>query len=323
MIKYIVRRLLMMIPILMGISLIVLIFINLAPGDPARIILGDDASEEEVQTLRDNFGLNDAFHVRYIRFLSNAIRGDFGRSYLNNRIIRDEMFQRLRYTVVIAVLSTLIAVVIGVPLGIYAATHQYTLRDNAAIAISLICVSVPSFWLALLLVQLFSIKLNWLPIAGVDTWKGWVLPILSLGVGHSAMITRMMRSNLLEVISQDYITTARAKGQTEFIVLYRHALKNAIIPIVMIVASMFGMSLGGAMIAETIYSVPGVGSYMLSGLTGRDYPVIQATSFFMSMISSFVVLFIDIAFAFIDPRIRSQYTKKRERKKIEVGGTAQ
>ena len=319
--KYIIKRLLMMIPILMGISLIVLVFISVAPGDPARMMLSNEATDEEIEELRDSLGLNDPFIVQYFRFLSGAIRGDFGRSYNNSRLIADEMIQRLRYTVVIAFLSTILSVLIGVPLGIYAATHQYTWKDNAAITLSLVCISVPSFWLALLMVQLFSIKLGWLPPAGIETWQGWVMPTFSLGVGYAAMITRMMRSNLLEVISMDYITTARAKGQTEFIVIYRHALKNAIIPIVMIVASIFGGSLGGAMIAEIIFSVPGLGQYMLSGLTARDYPVIQSTSFFMSVIASLVILFIDIAFAFIDPRIRSQYTRKR--RKTEVRRVAQ
>jgi len=319
MLKYVIKRLLMMIPILLGITLVVLLFITIAPGDPVRMMLSNEATEEEIQAVRDELGLNDPFFVRYGRFLWGAIRGDFGRSYSNDRLIVDEMMQRLRYTVVIAVLSTILSVLIGVPLGIYAATHQYTWKDNAAVTLSLVCISVPSFWLALLMVQFFSITLGWLPPAGIETWKGWVMPTFSLGVGYAAMITRMMRSNLLEVISMDYITTARAKGQTEFVVIYRHALKNAIIPIVMIVASIFGASLGGAMIAEIIFSVPGLGQYMLSGLTARDYPVIQSTSFFMSVIASMVILIIDVAFAFIDPRIRSQYVGKK--KKHRIGGT--
>ena len=320
MIRYIVKRLLLMIPILLGISLIVLIFIDIAPGDPARIKLGTEATEEEVQDLREAMGLNDTFIVRYVRFISNAIRGDFGRSFNNNRSVLEEMIQRFRYTLVISFLSVILSVAIGIPLGIYAATHQYTWKDNAAIALSLFCISMPSFWFALLMIQFFSIKLGILPPAGIESWKGWIMPTISLALGYAALITRQMRSNLLEVIRQDYITTARAKGQAEHKVLYRHALKNAIIPIILIVGSIFGMSLGGAMIAEVIYSVPGLGSYTLSGLTGRDYPVIQASTFFMSTIFSIVILLIDVAFAFIDPRIRSQYAGKRHKtvKSVEV-----
>ncbi|MCL2125067.1 MAG: ABC transporter permease [Oscillospiraceae bacterium] len=323
MIRYIIKRLLMMIPILMGVSLIVLIFIDIAPGDPARIKLGNRATEEQIQELREEWHLNDPFLTKYFTFLGNAVRGDFGRSYNNNRPITTEMAQRFKYTFVISVLSVLLSVVIGIPLGIYAATHQYTWKDNAAIALSLLCISMPAFWFALILIRFFSIRLGWLPPQGIESWKGWIMPTISLALGYTALITRQMRSDLLEVIRQDFITTARAKGQTEMKVLYRHALKNAIIPIVLIIGTLFGASLGGAMIAEIIYSVPGLGSYMLSGLTARDYPVILATTFFMSTVFSIVILLIDVAFAFIDPRIRSQYSRKKVNKEKVLKGVGQ
>lgn len=311
MIRYIIKRILLMIPIILGITLLVLIFLDLAPGDPARIILGNEATEEQIQNLRDELGLNDPFFTRYFRFIGNALKGDFGKSYMNNRPVREEMMQRFRYTFVIACLSVLVSVIVGIPIGIFAATHQYTWKDNLAITLALLAVSMPSFWFALLIIQLFSIKLHLLPASGIETWKGWVMPTISLALGYIALITRQMRSDFLEVIRQDYIVTARAKGQTEFKVLYRHALKNAVIPIVQIVGTIFGGSLGGAMIAEVIYSVPGLGSYMLSGLSSRDYPVIMGTTVFMSLTFSIVILLIDVAFAFIDPRIRSQYIRKK------------
>lgn len=318
MIRYIIKRLLMMIPILLGITLIVLLFIDIAPGDPARIILGNKASAEQVEELTEKLGLNRPFFVRYFDFLKGAVKGDFGKSYMNNRSVSEEMFQRFKYTFVIAVLSILLSVIIGIPMGIFAATHQYSWKDNATIALSLICVSMPSFWFALLIIQLFSVKLGWLPPSGIESWKGWIMPTISLALGYIALITRQMRSDFLEVIRQDFIVTARAKGQTEIKVLYRHALKNAIIPIVQIVGTLFGGALGGAMIAEVVFSVPGLGNYMISGLTSRDYPVILATSFFMSFVYSIVILLIDIAFAFIDPRIRSQYIKKKKKEPKEV-----
>ena len=313
MIKYILKRILMMIPIILGITLIVALFIHVAPGDPARIKLGSEATEEEIQELRDIMGLNDPFFVKYFRFLGNAVRGDFGKSYYNNRPVMDELFQRFRYTIVIALLSVSLSIVVGIPLGIFAATHQYTLWDNAAITLALVCVSMPAFFFALLLIRFFSITLQVLPAAGVSSWKGWILPTVSLALGFTATITRQMRSNMLEVIRQDYITTARAKGLSVFRVRYKHALKNAIIPIIMIVGGIFGMALGGAMIAEVIYSVPGLGSFTLSGLTGRDYPIIQGSTLFMSIIFSIMMLLIDLGFAFVDPRIRSQYTRKRRK----------
>ena len=311
MIKYIIKRILLMIPIILGITLIVLLFIDIAPGDPARIILGNEATEEQIENLRNELGLNDPFFTRYFRFIKNGLKGDFGKSYMNNRPVQEEMMQRFRYTFVVACLSVLVSVIIGVPVGIFAATHQYTWKDNLAITLSLLCVSMPSFWFALLIIQFFSITLHILPASGIETWKGWVMPTLSLALGYIALIARQMRSDFLEVIRQDYIVTARAKGQTEFKVLYRHALKNAIIPIVQIVGTIFGGSLGGAMIAEVIFSVPGLGNYMLSGLSARDYPVIMGTTVFMSLTFSIVILLIDVAFAFIDPRIRSQYIRKK------------
>ena len=313
MIRYIVKRLVLMIPILLGISFIVLIFIDLAPGDPARMIAGSRATEEEYQRIREELGLNETLPVRYVRFIWNVLHGDFGRSFTSNRPVWPEIMQRFPYTVFISVMSLLLSVMIGLPLGVYAATHQYSMKDNAAIIASLVCVSMPAFWFALLLVHLFSVRLGLLPVAGIEKWQGWILPTASLALGYAAGFARQARSNMLEVIRQDYITTARAKGLSERVVKYRHALKNACIPLVMVIGSMFGMSLGGALIAEVIFSVPGLGIFTLTGLTNRDYPVIQGSVLFLSALFCLVILLVDIAFAFIDPRIRSQYVRRRKR----------
>ena len=313
MLRYIIRRLLLMIPTLLGISLIVLVVIDITPGDPARILLGDRATEEQVAELREIMGLDDPFFVRYFSFIGNVLQGDFGESFVTKRPIFAEMWQRFPYTLMIVCLSLVLSIVIGIPLGIYAATHQYTWKDNAAIVVSLFCVSMPSFWFALLLVQFFAVKLRIVPPSGIDTWRGWILPTVSMALGYAAMIARQTRSNLLEVIRQDYITTARAKGQTENKVLFRHALKNALIPVIMIVGSIFGLSLGGAIIAEVIFSVPGLGSYTLAGLQGRDYPVIQGSILILSTLFTTVMLIVDIIFAFVDPRIRSQYSKGKNK----------
>ncbi|MCL2124917.1 MAG: ABC transporter permease [Oscillospiraceae bacterium] len=315
MIKYVIKRLLLFIPILLGISFVALIFIDMSPGDPARIIAGIEKQEWEVEKIREDLGLNDPLLIRYVKFIYGAVRGDFGTTYYTKRPVGPDMMQRFPYTLLIATASILLAVLIGIPLGIYAATHQYTWKDNTAILLSLIFVSVPAFWFALLLVQVFSVKLGWLPVSGIQSWTGWVLPTLSLALGYAAGLARQARSNMLEVIRQDFITTARAKGQSEVVIKYRHALKNACIPLILVVGGMYGSALGGALIAEVIFSVPGLGQYMLAGLTGRDYPVIQASVLFMSVIFCLVILLIDIAFAFIDPRIRSQYVRGRKRLK--------
>jgi peptide/nickel transport system permease protein len=317
MLRYIGKRLLMMIPIILGISLIVLILIDLTPGDPARQVLGFSATEEQLDEFREVNGLSDPFPVRYFNFLYNAVQGDLGTSYVNHRTVWSELAARFPYTLFLTVASMVASLVVGIPLGIFAATHQYSWKDNAAIFISLFCVSMPSFWFSLILVQFFSVKLGWLPGTGIETWKGWILPAVSLALGYTATIARQTRSDMLEVIRQDFIVTARAKGQTERKVLFRHALKNALIPVITIAGTMFGASLSGALIAEVIFSIPGVGQYTLSALQNRDYPVIQGCVLFLSVIFSVVILLIDVIFAFIDPRIRSQFAKRRS-KKIKV-----
>ena len=318
MIRYVAKRLLLMIPILLGISLIVLVLIDITPGDPVRIIMGATGEEEDYAKIRAELRLDDPIPVRYVSFIAGVLRGDFGRSYSNKRPVWGDLIERFPYTLILTTLSMGLSALIGIPLGVYAATHQYSWKDNTAIFISLFCVSMPAFWFALLLVQFFSVYLDILPVAGTQTWKGWILPVVSLALGYAASITRQMRSNMLEVIRQDYIVTVRAKGQTERRVLYRHALKNALIPVVMTIGALYGLALGGALVTEMIFSLPGLGNYTLAGLTARDYPVIQGSVLFLSAIFCIVMLLIDIVFAFIDPRIRSQYIR-RKRKRAEEG----
>jgi len=318
MVKYILKRLLMMIPILLGICLIVQILIDITPGDPARIIAGATATPEEYQKVREDLRLDDPFWVRFGRFIGNAVQGDFGKSFSTKRDVWEDISARFPYTLTLAFLSCILAVVIGLPLGLVAAVNQNSWKDSLSMVISLFCTSMPNFWFALMLVQLFSVKWKILPVSGVETWKGWIIPVVSMALGYAANIARLTRSSTLEVIRQDYITTARAKGLPERKVLYRHVLKNSILPVVMSVGSMFGMSLGGALVTEMIFSMPGLGQYTLTGLTARDYPVIQGSVLFLSILFSIVILLIDVAFAFIDPRIRSQYIKvKAKAKKTE------
>lgn len=313
MIRYIVKRLLLLIPILLGISFIVLILIDISPGDVARIIAGPTAEEWEYQQVREELRIDDPLPVRYVRFIGGAIHGDFGKSFITQKDVWGDMMSRFPYTLTIATLSMVLAVIIGIPVGIYAATHQYTWKDNTAILLSLFCVSMPAFWFALLLVQFFAVNIPIFPPSGIENWKGWVLPTVSLALGFAAGIARQMRSSVLEVIRQDFIITARAKGLSERKVLYRHALKNALIPVVMIVGTLFGMSMGGALIAEVIFSIPGLGTYTLVALANRDYPAIQGSVLFLSTIFCLIILLIDIIFAFVDPRIRSQYIRSRRR----------
>lgn len=314
MLRYIGKRLLMLIPVLLGISLVVLILIDITPGDPARMMLGAQATQEQVDDLREELGLNDSLPVRYGRFLWDVIHGDFGTSLMSKRPVADEMLERFPYTLKLVALGTLFSVLIGIPVGIFAATHQRTWKDNLSIFLSLIAVSMPSFWFALLLIQFFGVNLRWLPIRGVATWTGWVLPVAAMALGLTAIIARQMRSDMLEVLRQDYITTAKAKGLPNGKVVYRHALKNAMIPVIMVIGGIFGSSLGGSLITEMIYSIPGLGEYIMKGLNNRDYPVIQSGILIISAMFAVIILIVDVVFALVDPRIRSQYMSKRKRK---------
>lgn len=313
--KYIFKRLLMLIPVLLGISLVVLILIDITPGDPARMMLGAQATQEEVNELREELGLNDPLPVRYGRFLWDVlVHGDLGSSLMTKRPVATEMLDRLPYTLKLVAIGTVLSVLIGIPIGVFAATHQHSWKDNAAIFLSLIAVSMPSFWFALLLIRLFGVQLGWLPISGVKDWTGWILPSVAMALGLTAIIARQMRSDLLEVLRQDYITTARAKGLAEHKVIYRHSLKNAMIPVIMVIGGIFGVSLGGSLITEVIYSIPGLGQYIMTGLSNRDYPVIQSGILIISAMFAVIILLVDIVFALVDPRIRSQYMGKSKKK---------
>jgi len=306
--KYILRRLVMLIPVMIGVSFIVFTMMYFTPGDPARIMLGESAPEVEVQRLRDELGLNDNFFVQYGRYVKNAVvHQDLGRSYITNRPVFDEIAARFPNTLKLAALGVLVAVLIGVPVGIISATRQYSLFDNASMVFALVGVSMPNFWQGLLLILLFSIQWALLPSSGFDTWKHMILPALTLGTSSAAIITRMTRSSMLEVIRQDYIRTARAKGQKESVVINRHALKNALIPVITVIGLQFGYLLGGAVLTESIFGITGVGRLMVDAIKSRDMLLVQGGVLFIAVVFSIVNLGVDILYAYLDPRIKSQY----------------
>ena len=311
--RFIVRRLLLMIPIILGIMIIIQLLMMVTPGDPVEIMAGSNYTQEQKDAMREQLGLNDPFPVRYFNYFKNIVlHGDFGTSFRTKTPVLQEILMRYPYTLLLVCISMVLAVCIGIPIGIYAATHQYSWKDNASIFVSLFFVSMPSFWFALMLIQLFCVRLGLLPVSGVQNWKGWILPSVTLALGYAASIARQMRSNMLEVIRQDYITTARAKGQSEIKVRYRHSLKNAVIPVIMTIGSTFGIAIGGSMVTEVIFSLPGLGNYTIGALTARDYPVIQTSVLFLSVIFSIILLLVDIAFALVDPRIRAQYGSRKK-----------
>ncbi len=316
MLKYIFKRLLMLIPVLIGVTFIVFFIMALGP-DPAAVILGDQASAESLEMLREELGFNDPLFVRYGDYMLNLVQGDLGTSYKNDLDVWTQVWDKFPNTAVLAVAGILVAIIIGIPVGIISAKKQYTLTDNVTMVGALIGVAMPNFWFGLILVLIFALGLDWLPSQGMNTdsfgelLQSLVMPALTLGTGAAAMITRMTRSSMLEVIRQDYISTARAKGLPEKVVTNRHMLKNALIPIVTAVGLQFGTLLGGAMLTETVFSWPGLGRLMVDSIKTKDIPMVMGTVIFLAIMFSIVNLCVDILYAFIDPRIKSQYKKAK------------
>ena len=309
--KYIVRRLLTLIPVIVGVTFIVFFILNLSPGDPAAIILGEQATEEALAMKREELHLNDPLLKRYGRYMWDMLHGDLGLSYKNSISVWDQVIGRFPNTCVLAVAGILVALLIGIPVGIISAKKQYSLIDNVSMVFALIGVAMPNFWFGLLAVIVFSLTLGWLPSQGmgeglVPLLRSIVLPALTLGTGCAATVTRMTRSSMLEVIRQDYISTARAKGLSEKTVTYRHMLRNALIPIITATGLQFGSLLGGAMLTETIFSWPGLGRLMVDAIKSKDIPLVLGSIIFMATTFSIVNLVVDIIYAFVDPRIKSQ-----------------
>lgn len=311
MIKYIIRRILLLIPVMLGVITIVFILTAITPGDPVDSLVGEGASEEVREELRAELGLDKSVPVQYVNYIVKLVtKGDIGISYKTKQPVWNELMARFPTTLKLAFLSLIVAVVVGLPLGILSAVKQYSWVDSLSRVASLVIVSVPQFWLGLMLILVFSVWLGWVPAFGVFTPNSWILPVATLGLGSAANISRISRSSMLDVVRQDYIRTARAKGQKESTVMLYHGLKNALIPIITNIGTQLGSLLGGAVTIETVFSISGIGKYMLEGLSGRDYPVVQGGVLFLALVFSAVNLLVDIAYAFVDPRIKAKYKSK-------------
>ena len=287
--RYILKRLLWMIPIVLGVAVLVFTLMTFCPGDPAAIVLGSTATEQDLALMREQMGLNEPFIVRLGTFLSDTfIHFDLGESWITGASIKAELMERLPRTMVLSLTTLALSVLVGMPLGIAAAVKQNGWQDNLCMTFALLGVSIPNFWLALLLILLFSVNLGWLPAMGIGSWKHYILPAMAGCMGGVAQLARQTRSSMLDVIRSDYITTARAKGVPEFKVITKHALKNGLIPIITVIGTHFGRMLGGAMVIETIFSIPGMGMYIVSGVNSRNYPVVQAGPSFLQSSSASV-----------------------------------
>ena len=323
--KYTIKRLLWMIPIVLGVTVLVFTLMCFTPGNPAEIILGTTATAEDLAAKTEELGLNDPYIVRLGNYLMQVyVKHDLGSSWITKVDIMSSIAEKLPRTMILSLVTMLIAFGVGIPLGIVAATHQNQWQDSLSMVFALIGVAIPNFWLALLLIILFSVKLGWLPAMGIDAGvKSYILPALAACMGSLATCARQTRSSMLDVIRSDYITTARSKGVPERAVIFKHALKNALIPIITMAGSTFGHLLGGMIIIETVFSIPGMGNYIIGAVNNRDYPVVQGGTIFLAITFSLCMLLVDLLYAAVDPRIKAQYaggSKKKPKKEAAANG---
>jgi len=304
MLQYVIKRLLSTIPVLIGISLLLFFMLRMLPGDPAQVLAGQMASQEDIELIRHQLGLDRSIHVQYAFFLSRLARFDLGRSARTQNPVTEEIWARLPNTMLLAVVAITLACLFGIPAGIISAVRPYTWIDYVVTSTALFGISMPVFWLGLMLVVVFSIILQWLPAGGTGTWRHVILPSFTLAAFVVAFIARMTRSSMIEVLSQDYTTTARSKGLKEQVVVIKHALKNALIPIITVIGLQFGMLLGGALLTETVFAWPGLGRLIVDSILARDYPVIQGAILVFGLLYILVNLMVDLLYAYVDPRIR-------------------
>ena len=301
--RFILRRFAMLIPVLVGVSLTAFLILHLAPGDPARLMAGVEASQEDVDMLRHKFGLDRPLPVQYAMFVKGLFTGELMSLRFESPAM-EIILPKLKNTLILACASIVVAVVLGVTAGVLSATHRKSWIDYAATILSLFGISMPVFWWGLLLMLLFSVKLMWLPSGGMGTFRHIILPAVVLGTASTGIIARMTRSSMLDVLRQDYITTAAAKGLTRRLVVNRHALRNALIPTVTVVGLQFGQLLAGAVLTETVFTWPGIGRLLVTSILARDLPVVQAALVIIALLFVFVNLAVDILYAVLDPRIR-------------------
>lgn len=319
MIRYIFKRILTIIPVVLAVAIVVFTVMYFSPGNPAEIILGTGASQESIEQLEKQLGIDQPYLVQLGRFMfSTFIKFDLGNSYANNLSISAELANRFPKTLMLALFAIILELIIGIPLGMIAAIKRNKLADQLCMLFALIGVSAPAFWLGIELILLFSSRLHWLPSSGVVSWKGWILPIILVSLRGIAQMARQSRSSMLEVINSDYVVTGRAKGLKESEIMFKYALSNALIPLVQTAGNSFASSLGGAVVIESLFSIPGIGQYMVQAVRVRDYAVIRGTVVVLSIAFCLIMMIVDIVFAFIDPRIMAQYSGRSAKAKYRA-----
>lgn len=302
--RYVLYRLIAAIPVILGATLVVFSIMHLTPGDPVRLILGDRVTPERIEELRIQLGLDKPFYVQYFLWLSGILQGDFGTSVVAKRAASGLIFERMPYTLELTVTALVISTLLGIPIGVISAVRQYTVVDHTSMAAALFWLSMPSFWFGLMAMLVFGLWLAWFPISGYSGLSSLVLPALTLGLPQIGSIARIMRSEMLEVLREDYIITARAKGLTEFIINYKHALRNSIISVVVWIFLGIPWLIGGAVVVETVFAWPGMGRLLYRAILTKDFPIVQGVIFLIAILTIICNLIGDILAGFLDPRIR-------------------
>ncbi|MFJ5764770.1 MULTISPECIES: nickel ABC transporter permease [unclassified Lysinibacillus] len=300
---FILKRIVQIVPVTLGVTLVVFLIMQMIPGDPALILAGEGASNETVEELRENLGLNKPLYVQYGEYINNLLHGDMGNSLKNKQPVLEEITARLPITIELAIYSILITIVLGLIAGIISAIRPYSVLDVGLMIVALLGISLPSFWLGILLMYVFSVQLHWLPVAGWESAKHIILPAITLGAGGAAIVARMTRSSMLEVVNQDYIRTAKAKGLKGYVIILKHALRNALIPVITVVGLQFGTLLGGTVLVESVFAVNGLGRMIVDAIRTRDIPVVQGGVLVASLIFVVINLFVDILYRIFNKRI--------------------
>ena len=311
MLKYIIKRLLWIIPVLFGVAIVVFTILYFSPGDPAYLALGDNATPEAVEAYRIEMGIDGTYWERLGRLLTGMLHGDLGLSFRSRTPVMDELLVRFKVTFNISAWSIVLGIILGIFFGIVSALKQNSIWDTLSTGCALFGISMPMFWQGLMLILIFSVWLDWLPASGYGTWQQMIMPVIALGVNSSATIMRTTRSSMLEVMRQDYIRTAKAKGQTYWAVVLRHALKNAMIPIVTVIGLQMSTLLAGSIVTEVIFSIAGVGKYLVDSMNARDYNAVQGCVLLIAFVSAILNLIVDIIYTFIDPRMKTMYASSK------------
>lgn len=311
--RYFIKRLLLLIPIIVGVSLIIFTILFFIPGDPGTNILGQSATQEEIDRYNDSIGYNDPFFVRYFRYIGNVFtKFDFGTSYRNKMPIRDELAKKLPVSIKLSMGSIFVSLLIGIPIGVLSAVKQYSLLDKIPTAIAMFLASIPAFIIGLLLMLIFGQWLGWFPVTGITSgFKSYVMPVSCLGIVYGAQQMRFTRSSMLETIRQDYIRTAKAKGASQQRVIWRHAMKNALMPVITVAGSSFGTLIGGAIATETLFGLPGLGTYISESIKYKDVPAVMGGIIVFAALYAGIILLVDLSYALVDPRIKAKYSNRR------------